>query len=140
VAAKFFLNLDGAHRGINLNLFVEAMVVGLREILHKVARPGTAVTARRIEAGIEAQRFTRNNWLERSTGFERFELVIILNTGQFQAVDLRVLQEKRFVGRAEHRIPPRPVQEVMAVRRLVHGRSRGRKERAAQTSQQGKKN
>ncbi len=67
--AKFFLDLHRAHRGIHLNLFVKAVVVGLRNILHKVAGPGAAIPARRIKARIEAQRFTRDDGLERSTGF-----------------------------------------------------------------------
>ena len=40
VPAKFFLDLHGANRGVHLNLFVEAVIVGLRQILHKVTSPG----------------------------------------------------------------------------------------------------
>ncbi len=100
VPAKFFLDLHRAHGGIHLNLLVKAVVVSLRNILHKVASPRTAVTARRIEARIKAQSFTRDDRLQRSTGLQRFQFIVVLNAGQFHAVDFGILQQKRFVGRA----------------------------------------
>src|SRR5580658_1110082 len=45
VAAEFFLDFHRAHRGVHLNLFVKAVVVGLRDILDKVTGPGTAITS-----------------------------------------------------------------------------------------------
>ena len=91
VTAKFFLNLHGSHGGVHLNLFVKAVVVSLREILNEVTRPRTAVAPRRIEARVEAQCFAGDDGLQRSTGLQRFEFIIVLNARQFEPVDLGVL-------------------------------------------------
>ena len=73
-------------------------------------------------------------------GLQSFEFVVILNAWQFQPVDFRILQQKGFVRRPEHRIPQRPMQPVLraVVNRLVHGGGSRREKRAAHTGQQGK--
>src|ERR1700683_1546748 len=108
VAAKFLLNLDRAHCGVHLNLLMEAVVIGLAEILDKIARPRTAEAPRRIEPGIEAQHFAGADLQQGTIGLQSFEFGFILNTRQLQAVDLSVLDDERFVRRSEHRVPEKP--------------------------------
>ena len=59
VAAKFLLPLDGAHRGIDLDLSVELPVVDFGKVLDKIAGPGTAIAARGIKTGFNLQRLAR---------------------------------------------------------------------------------
>ena len=143
VPAKFFLKLYRAHRGIYLNLFVKTIVISLRDILHKVAGPGTAVAARRIKARIKAQRLTCDDGLQRSAGLQRFQFVIVLNARQLQPINFCVLRQKGFVRGAEHGIPPKSNAAGEAGddgRMCAATVAVSRKERAAQASQQREKN
>ena len=61
VTAKTLLDFNRAHGGVHLNLLMKALVIGLAEILNKVASPWPAEAARRIESRIEAQGFAGSN-------------------------------------------------------------------------------
>src|ERR1035441_3202392 len=52
VAAKFFLHLGGADGGVHLDLSVKLTVVNFGKVLHKIAGPGAAIAARRIETAL----------------------------------------------------------------------------------------
>jgi len=105
VAAKFFLHHDGTDGGVDLDLIVELAVINLGKVVDEVARPGTAVAARRIETFVNAERFAffnRNQFMRR---FQFFEFVVVLNTWQIETVDFLILAEQGIVRRTEQRIP-----------------------------------
>ena len=54
MTAKLFLPLRGPHRGIDLDLAVKLLVVGLAQVFDEVAGPGAAIAPAGIEPGIEA--------------------------------------------------------------------------------------
>ena len=103
--AKLFLYLHRPHRRIHLNRIVELLVVSLAQIVKKVARPRTAITAIRIKPRIEAQRLAGNDRNQFLAGDQLIELSLILDSRQFQAVNFLVLAQQRIARRAEHRVP-----------------------------------
>src|SRR5579872_6204182 len=138
VPPKLLLHFHCAHRRIHLNLFVKAVVVSLRKILHEIARPRAAEPSRGIKPRIEAQRLSSDNRQQRATRLQRFQLVVIFDTRQFQPVHFCILQEKGFVRGTEHGIPARPVQAVQAmmVHRLAYRSGCRPKSGAAEAGQQ----
>src|SRR5579864_9015092 len=128
VPPKFLLHFHRAYRGVHLNLVVEAMVVGLAEVLDKISRPRTAITPRRIQRVLNAQSLAGNDRHQRTIGFQSFQLGLVLNARQLKPVDFSVLNQERFVGRPEHRIPAQPAEPMMRTlrRRMVHSKSAAR--------------
>src|ERR1700722_5307280 len=108
VAAKFFLYLHGSHRRIDLNRIVKLFVISLAQIVEKVARPRTAITAIRIKPRIESQSLAGDDRNQFLTADQLFELSFILNPRQFQPIDLLILAQQRIVRRAEYRVPKDP--------------------------------
>ena len=105
VAAKFFLHFDSADGRVQLDLIVELAVINGGKVGDKVAGPGAAETARGIEARINAQSLTGFDGNKFSRCLQGFELIVILNAGKFEAVDLIVLPEQGIVGWTEQGIP-----------------------------------
>src|ERR1700687_1262796 len=93
---------------------MEAVVIRLSQVVDKVKCPRTAIAPRRIEPGIKAQHFTRADLQQGTVGLQSFEFGFILDARQLQAVNLRVLNQERFVRRPEHRIPEAQPPEVFA--------------------------
>ena len=105
VAAKFFLNLDGANRGIHLDSIMKLVVVDGGEIFNKIARPRTAVAARGIEAAVNVQPFIL---FDRNQIAAKLSIVPVRrrpDAGQIEPIDFFILSKQGIVRRPEHRIP-----------------------------------
>ena len=108
---------------------MEAVVISLAQVIDKIPCPLAAVAPRRIKPGIEAQHLTGKNLQQGTVRLQRFKFSFILDARQVQAVNLSVLDQKRFVRRPEHRIPAQPpeVPAGMVLRdRVMYGKSSAR--------------
>src|SRR5579872_5125703 len=105
MAAKFFLHLHRSHRRIHLNRIVKLFVISCAQIIKKVARPRTAITAIRIKTRIESQSLAGDDRNQLLTADQLFELSFILNARQFQPVNFLILTQQRIVRGAEYWIP-----------------------------------
>jgi hypothetical protein len=105
VTAELLLDLDGADGRVELNGMVELGAEVAAQVLHKVARPGTAVAALRRKLWRDVQVITFAKWDEIVRCDQLFQFVIVLDARQLQAVDFCVLAEQGIVRRAEDRVP-----------------------------------
>src|SRR5947207_2661863 len=115
VATKFFLNQDCANRRIYLNLFVKFFVICLAEVLYKIQRPRPAEAALRVERGLNAKRFVRDDRYQLSTPDQLLKLLVITNARKVQTIDFRVLQKQRFVRRLKYGIPGNAMKAMHAM-------------------------
>jgi len=84
---------------------VKLFVVSLAQIIKKVARPGTAITAIRIKPRIEAQSVAGDNRNQFLAADQLFKLSFILNARQFQPVNFLILAQERIMRGAKYGIP-----------------------------------
>ena len=83
---------------------MKLLIVSLADIAEKIARPGTAIAARRVETGFDLQRIACDDRHQFVRGLHGFELVVVLNARQIQAIDFFVLPKQRVVGGTEERV------------------------------------
>ena len=118
-SAEFFLNLDCPYRGVQLDLLVEPVVINLRYIFDKVARPHARVAARRIETRLDAKRFARLNGNKFARGLQLFKLGVVEDTRQLQAIDFFILSEQGIMRGPEERIPQHAADSAKRVMLMV---------------------
>ena len=126
VPPQLLLNLYRPHRRIHLDLLVEAVVVGLAQVVHKVERPRPAISPRRIQPRIEAQRLPSANFQQGTVRLQSFQFGLILNARQIEPVDLSILEQQGLVRRPEHRIPSQPPEMPAVCVRAAHGKGAAR--------------
>ena len=85
------LLLHGAHQRIDLQWSVEVFVVGLGEILQEVTRPRPAVAPALWQVGCQLQRLSLVHWDQHLRHLVPYELSLIGDSWQLQAVQLCVL-------------------------------------------------
>src|SRR5258708_3317869 len=93
VPAQLVLLLHGADRGVDLERTMEFVVKGLAQVGQELVRPRTYVTLVGLDDRTDAERFGFLNLDELLGAFQLFQLLVVGNAWQLQAVNLFVLPQ-----------------------------------------------